>query len=176
MTFKGKLANVLRDWKTSKYSITFEVLEGNIEEIDGLQERELSIEVKKYHKKRSLNANEYLWVLCTKIAEVIKSSKDEVYKGMLNRYGYLYQDDDGYITITVKAEVDMDKIEGHWKLYKTSGDGKFKSYMIIKGTSKYDSKEMAHFIDMVVSEAKELGIETATPDEIERMKQQWQSQ
>jgi hypothetical protein len=32
---------------------------------------------------------------------------------------------------------------------------------------------MARFVDGVVFEAKALGIETATPEELERMKQQW---
>ena len=44
---------------------------------------------------------------------------------------------------------------------------------MIKGSSEYDSAEMAHFIDRIVEEAQELGIETATPDELERMKQEW---
>jgi len=175
MNFKGKLTNISQNFKTQLYEITFQMLEGSINELNQI-DGDVSIEVKKYHKKRSLNANEYMWVLCTKIADVLRTSKDEVYEGMLNRYGVLYQDDDGYITITVKSEVDMTKIEGHWKYYATSQDGKFKSYLMIKGTSKYDTKEMAHFIDMVVDEAKELGIETATPDELERMKTQWQSQ
>lgn len=34
-------------------------------------------------------------------------------------------------------------------------------------------KMMSRFIDCVVAEAQELGIETATPDELERMKQEW---
>ena len=37
----------------------------------------------------------------------------------------------------------------------------------------YDTAEMSHFIDRIVEEAKELSVETATPDELERMKQEW---
>lgn len=173
MEFKGKLSNVVKDWKSGKYNVSFEVTEGNIEEVNEIQDKDLLVTAKKYHKKRSLNANEYMWVLCTKIATVLNTSKDEVYKGMLDRYGVLYQDDSGYITVTVKANVDMDKIEGHWKYY--AGDGRFKSYLMIKGTSQYDTAEMSRFVDCVVSEAKELGIETLTPNEIERMKQQWKA-
>lgn len=42
-----------------------------------------------------------------------------------------------------------------------------------KGSSLYNTKEMSLLIDGVVRECKELGIETETPDEIERMKQEW---
>jgi hypothetical protein len=36
-----------------------------------------------------------------------------------------------------------------------------------------DKKEMAHFIDGIVFECKQLGIETLPPDELERLKEQW---
>jgi hypothetical protein len=71
----------------------------------------------------------------------------------------------------VKSGVDMSKIEGHWKFYKSNG--KFDSYLMIKGSSKYDSAEMSKFIDQIIYEAKELGIETMTPAELERMKAEW---
>ena len=45
--------------------------------------------------------------------------------------------------------------------------------MMIKGSSEFDTSEMSYFIDQIVEEAQELGIETATPDELERMKQEW---
>jgi hypothetical protein len=44
---------------------------------------------------------------------------------------------------------------------------------MIKGTSLYNTSEMARFIDMVVQEAKEEGIETLPPAELERMKAAW---
>lgn len=173
MDCTGKLHSVNRDWKTGKIIISFELNEEPTEEINslGLIEK-LSIMVKKFRQKRSLDANAYCWVLITKIAEVVNSSKEEVYEDMLQKYGYIYQDAEGYITVTVKADVDMTKIQGHWKFYK--GNGKFNSYLMIKGSSEYDSGEMAHFIDAIVQEAKELGIETLTPAELERMKAAWQ--
>ena len=175
MNFTGKIQNIATDYDSKKLQITFSVNELSVRnEIESLRKLEkLSIEAKPYRAKRSLDANAYAWVLFTKIAEVAQSSKDEIYEEMLQKYGYIYQDDEGYITVTVKAEVDMSKIQGHWKFYKSNGQ--FSSYLMIKGSSEYDTAEMAKFIDAVVQEAKELGIETATPDEIERMKAAWGS-
>ena len=177
MDCTGKLHSVNRDWKTGKIIISFELNEEPTEEINsiGLCEK-LSIIAKKFRQKRSLDANAYCWVLMTKIAEAISTveaviSKDEIYEEMLQKYGYLYKDEEGYATITVKAGLDISKIQGHWKFYKSNG--KFDSYLMIKGSSRYDSGEMAKFIDAVIYEAKELGIETATPAELERMKAQW---
>lgn len=176
MELTGKITGINRDWLSNTLNIMFNVCEEPVEEINDLMQCDkLSICVKKFRKKRSLDANAYLWIILTKIANhpQIKSSKDEVYEDMLQKYGHIYQDDEGYITVTVKADVDMSKIEGHWKFYKSNG--KFSSYLMIKGTSEYDTAEMAHFIDCVVQEAKELGIETMPPDELERMVSAWKA-
>ena len=175
MNFTGALKDVSRDYITGKYFITFSCNEEPAkEEIQSIKACEkLNIKAEKYKQKRSLDANAYLWVLCSKLAEVAESSKEEVYEEMLRKYGVVYKDDDGYITVTVKKEVDMSKIAGHWLYYKDNG--KFASYLMIKGTSEYDTAEMAKFLDMVVQEAKELGIETLTPAELERMKSAWKA-
>jgi hypothetical protein len=143
-----------------------------VDEVNSLMGEKLNVEAKKWRKKRSLDSNGYLWVLCTEIANVIDSSKDEVYEEMLQKYGVLYRDEDGeYITITLKSSIDISKVDGHWKMYKSNGN--FTAYLMIKGTSEYDTAEMSRFLGMVVEEAKELGIETATPDEIAKMNALW---
>jgi len=174
MDCTGKLISVNRDWQSNKLNITLQIEEQPTDDINYISSCEkLNISIKRFTKKRSLDANAYCWVLCTKIANHpdIRSSKEEVYEEMLQKYGVLYQDEDGYITVTVKSSVDMSKIEGHWKHYK--GNGQFDSYIMIKGTSQYDTSEMARFIDMIIHEAKELGIETLPPYELERMLSQW---
>ena len=175
MECTGKIHSVNRDWRTGKIILSFEINEEPTEAINTVSQCEqLSITAKKYRKKRSLDSNAYVWVLLTKIANhpEVRSSKEEVYEEMLQKYGFLYQDEEGYMPITVKAGVDMSKVVGHWKFYKSNG--KFDSYLMIKGSSDYDSSEMAQFVDMVVQEAKGLGIEVLPPDEIERMNQAWQ--
>lgn len=173
MEWTGELIGITQDYETGKFRATFEINEGVpvVNFLQNLFRTKLSISAKKYRQKRSLDANAYCWVLMSKIAELHDTSKDEVYEEMLQKYGYFYKDDNGYITVTVKSEVDMSKINGHWKFYK--GNGQFSSYLMIKGSSEYDSKEMANFIDRIVDEAKEQGIQTETPNEIARMKAMW---
>ena len=172
METTGKLTNVSRTFDGREIILTFEVdgsAAGQIENL--LLHDKLRIKAVKYKERRSLDANAYAWVLMTKIADVVGSNKEEIYEDMLQKYGNVYEDEDGYITITVKKSVDMSKIDGHWKYIKDNGT--WASYLMIKGSSEYDTAEMSRFIDRIVDEAKELGIETATPDEIERMKQEW---
>ena len=176
MELTGRIIQVSRDWISGKLHILLSVDGEPSEEINTLMKCEkLSVRLKKWRQKRSLDANGYLWALCTEIANhpEIRSSKDEIYENMLQKYGCLYEDEDGYITITVKANVDMNKIDGHWRFYKSNG--KFSSYLKIKGSSDYDTGEMAQFLDMVIQEAKELGIETMSPKKLERMLEKWQS-
>lgn len=43
----------------------------------------------------------------------------------------------------------------------------------MRGSHTYDTKEMSELIKGTVAEAKELGIETATPQEIKEMEERW---
>lgn len=175
MECTGELQGISKDWKTGKWMVAFSINEESVlNTIDGLKDSLLSIKAVKYRKKRSLDANAYLWVICTKLADILGTSKDEVYEEMLQRYGELYQDENGdYVVITLKSSIDTSKIDGHWKHYRTSADGKFKSYLMIKGTSQYDTAEMSRFVDKVVQEAKDEGIETLPPNELANMKALW---
>ena len=130
----------------------------------------LSIEIKQYREKRSLNANAYAWLLIGKIADIVRSSKDEVYVNMLKLYG---QSD----VISVDADV---PIRYYVKYFDEIGESRlngklFKHYRVYKGSHEYDTREMSILIDGIVYEAKELGIQTETPEQIARMKSLWRA-
>lgn len=174
METTGKLIGANRTFDGKGIVLTFEVDASAAVQIESLRAQDkLRIKAVRYKEKRSLDANAYAWVLMTKIANHpdISSSKEEIYEEMLQKYGAAYEDEGGYITVTVKKAVDMSKLEGHWKYIKDNGT--FASYLMLKGSSEYDTAEMSHFIDHIVEEAKELGIETETPDDLARMKQEW---
>ena len=145
----------------------------NRHELESLEQgKDYRIKLSKWTEKRSLNANAYAFVLCTKIARAIGSSKDEVYEQMLQAYGTV---DEDFPPITVIAGADMTITKEHWLRIDTRkvGGKDFDCYLRIKGSSEMDKKEMAHFIDGIVFECKQLGIETLPPDELERLKEQW---
>jgi hypothetical protein len=130
----------------------------------------LAVEIKQYRQKRSLDANAYLWVLLQKIAEAVNSSKDEVYLQMLERYGV-------FTHIVVKPHM-VDKVRQEWRTVRELGEVTVngKTGMQLQcffGSSTYNTKEMSVLIDGVVSECKELGIETMTPDELAGLKNEW---
>lgn len=169
MEIKAKLKNVYQNIVDDCYEIVFQTTQKPATE---LLEQDVKLKLTKWSEKRSLDANAYCWVLCTLLAEKLNSSKDEIYEECIQKYGYA---DDEPISITVKAEVDMRNIPGHWKYIKDSADGKFKAYLRLRGTSEYDRREMAHFLDMVIEDCKEQDIETLPKDDLERLKSLWKN-
>lgn len=141
----------------------------NSEFLDG---RELDLSLKEFKPKRSLNANAYMWALIGKIAEAMRISQDEVYHKVLCDYGTY--DTDGGVTQILSIRADA-KLTGwlytHTKPIKTVDlEGKkFTHYALIKGSSDYNTREMSFLLDGVIYEAKELGIEVMTPEELERL-------
>lgn len=133
------------------------------------QPKDVLFKITQIKKKRSLDANAYCWVLCQRIAEVLQTSKDEVYERMIQRYSTFDMDEGGYITVTMLQRVPVEKLGGHWRMIGTH-DG-FNSYIRLKGSSEMDPKEMNHLITGIVSEAQELGIETMPPRELKRMEE-----
>ena len=133
------------------------------------QDRDKVFDIVPHREKRSLNANSYAWALIGRIADALRASKDEIYLQMLKRYGQSEM-------VSVVSEISVD---GYFKYYEPIGhtllQGKeFTHYRLYKGSSEFDTREMSVFIDGIVSEAKELGIETLTPDGIAKMKAVWQ--
>lgn len=121
--------------------------------------------VKEYKEKRSLSQNAYAWKLITEIGNVLRKSKEDVYLQMLEDYGQSE-------IVSILSSISP---VGFFKYYKEMGTGtinnkEFTHYKIFKGSSEFDSKEMTIFIDGIIQECKQLGIETLTPDEIARLK------
>lgn len=171
MKVTGKIVGANIDFKTGKPVLMLEVNERRDFEmmVDEMKDRDrLSIEVKPYRERRSINANNYCWALITEIANVLRADKDEIYVKLLKRYG---QSD----LVSVLSGI---SVEHYFKYYETAGESKlngknFTHYRVFKGSSEYDTREMAIFIDGVVSEATELGIQTETPEMIAKLKALW---
>ena len=136
--------------------------------LDGLFEKQLTITAEPYREKRSKNANAYFWVLCDKIAKKVNSTKDEIYLKLLSRYGT-------FTDVMMPAEA-YPSFKNEMKCSEVIDEGS--GTLIVRcyhGSSGYDTKEMSDLIEGTVSEAKELGIDTATPAEIEEMMRLWKN-
>ena len=141
---------------------------------------EYDIVIKK-RGKRSLNANNYHWLMCEQIAKVLKSSKYEVHNQLMIDYGTDWLDEDGNQVYVLMKDNDkyLRKETEHYRPTDAVEDRKgtmYRWFVLLLPSHLMDSKQMSELIDGTVSEAQELGIDTRTPDEIERMKALWESQ
>ena len=131
--------------------------------------------------KRSLNANNYHWMLCEQMAKVLKTSKYEVHNQLMIDYGTDWLDEDGnQIYVLMKDDGRYLRRETeHYRPTDAVEDRKgvcYRWFVLLLPSHLMSTKEMSELIDGTVSEAKELGIDTRTPDEIERMKALWGTQ
>lgn len=119
-----------------------------------------SFEVSKPSKRKTLDQNSYLWVLCDRIAQRIHTTKEEVYKGIIR--------DVGTNDILCIQNIALERFCDNWS---KRGLGWFCETTASKhqgctnvicyyGTSCYDRAEMSRVIDEIVTEAKRLNIST----------------
>lgn len=167
----GAIKELNIDYRTGKALLTLAINQKQsamncYDELNGTET--LSVKIDKYREKRSLNANAYAWKLLTEIGNVLRISKEDAYFKMLKEYGQSE-------LISVKANI---PITEYVKYCEEAGESTlngtlFKHYKVYKGSSEFDKREMAIFIDGVVQEATNLGIDVRTPDEIARLKSLW---
>ena len=138
-----------------------------------------NIEIKEHRKKRSLDANSYMWELCTKIADKLSEdgvphSKDDIYINSIKKIGvFMDREFDEHSAKTFRYA--WEKLGTGWITeqvdYGTSGNTlKIRFYY---GSSMYNTKQMSKLINYLIEDCKALGIETLSPEEIESMKENW---
>lgn len=140
--------------------------------------KDLSIKVGKKKRKRSLDANDYLWVLCTKIAEKLQHgkvpvSKEDVYRKHIRSVGV-------FTALAVMEEA-VDAFAETWERNGTgwvvevvdSTLNGCKKVFAYHGSSTYNTEEMGRLIDSVIQDCIALGIETMPPAELESLLNSW---
>ena len=167
----GKILDLSLDFISGKPKLTLEINEKQDAKacFDKLRQCEkLSIKVGKYREKRSLNANAYAWKLITEIGNALRTSKDEIYLLMLKRYGQSE-------IISALSHVPFQEYVKYCdEIGESVLNGKtFKHYKVYKGSSEFSTLEMSIFVDGIIDEAKQLGIQTETPEQIAKMKSMW---
>ena len=180
----GTIKDLAPDIKTGKMVLSLVINEKQsaMNLYDELHEAEkLSIEIKKYRNKRSLEANRYFWHLCGELAdklsgEKVVHTKEDIYRKIISESGVWYDD-----------EVEPEKVDWRrkaWSMIGTgwitervdfSADGQREIIRFYYGSSQYNTKQMSRLIDNVIQECEQYGIQTKTPNEIANMLSLWES-
>lgn len=171
---KGRLID-LAIGMDGKQRITISV-EGDLREtFDALHESDIDVEIKKFRKKRSLDANAYAWVLIDKLAAVMNLTKPEIYREMIRNIGGVSE------IVCVKNEAVKSlcfgwSANGRLGWFADTFPSKIEgctNVILYFGSSVYDTKQMSDLIDAIVFACHEHGIETATPEELAKYKEEW---
>lgn len=141
--------------------------------LDG--EKPFTAACKRLVDRRSLSANAYCWVLCEKIAVETSTanvpvSKEDVYREAIRRVG-------SFQIVRIPAPAVETTCE-HWQrngvgwiaesLGHRTGDD-YDDVCLYYGSSTYDRAEMARLLDDLIEDAEALGIETKSPEEVDRL-------
>ncbi len=180
MEFTGQITGVSKDWKSSKWNVTFSINEeSTLQQLESIQDCEkLSVKAVKYRKKRSLDANSYFHVLNGKLADVLRISKPRCKNILLSRYGqpYLLEEDKQAViksNIPISTMLENEDIHCFPCGSKVENGQELTFYRVYRGSHTYDTREMSILIDGTVDECKEQGIETLPPDALKRMFEAW---
>lgn len=177
----GKIKSLSIDFKSGKLIAEIEINEKIPEQLEELSKLDkLSLQFKKFRKKRSLDANAYFHLLVGKIASSMSPpiSKQRCKNILIFRYGQPLLDKNSN-PIFAKVNIEPEKVLENETIHclpcgEKSENGTITNfYKVFRGSHTYDTKEMSVLIDGTVQEAKDLGIETATPDQIAEMKEKW---
>ena len=127
------------------------------------------IEIKEHREKRSKNANSYMWELVTQIADVLGTTKEEIYLQELKKYGQS-------MLIPVKTG---QRPDGYFKYYEYHSKGAIKNcpcdwYIVYKGSSDYDTKEMTILLNGITEDCHELDIPTLEDMRIQQLIDDWE--
>lgn len=131
-------------------------------------------EIVRKRKKRSLDANSFLWSLIGQIASVVNVPSDEVYRRAIHEAGV-------YTPLPIKAEA-VEEFSRIWGAHGVGwivdvlDDSKLPGYKLVRaynGSSTYDTAQMSRLIDYVIQDAKALGIDTLTERERSLLLDAW---
>ncbi len=189
MELKARFKDVLFDPFKKVYRLVFETTPADIspiilqETLTKFADQDMNLKAVRYKKKRSLDANSFYWALLYKLAEKERVSSRWLHNDLLRECA-VPQLFDGKVVYTFLPDTDEaahtadESMTYHIKPTSQIRAGKngnpdFRAYQLLKGSSEFDSAEMARLIDCLVQRCKDSGIETMTPEEINRMVTAW---
>lgn len=175
MLLIGELKEPRFNFLDSSYEITICCKEIP-QEVNGLVDKKVKCELKKFSAARSLNANALFHLIVGIIANNIGASSTVVKNQLLCDYGQL---DDGK-SVLIRSDIDTNNLEDiHLKptgeLVEHNGQT-YAECLVVRGSHTYDSKEMSTLIQGAKDELSELGISMPiSEEEVSRILGRWRS-
>lgn len=177
MQTTGIITNLDIDYETRKPKISLILDTNSLDMVEQLKnENKINIEMKKWYKKRSLDANAYCWALCNNIANELSkngiTTKEKIYRDAILQVGSFEP--------FIVQEKTFEKFKRIWEkqglgflVQEVSRQDKCVKVNCYYGSSTYDSKEMSLLIEILIQLAKSLNLETKSQNEINSLLESW---
>ena len=170
MKFKGKLKSIHKELLSGNYIVSFEMEEGDLEQADKINNKELVITAETFKDLRSCEANRLLWECIGKIAKFENKDKWEVYLNSLRKYGQ-------YTYVCIKPDV-VEAFKENWRECEEIGEIEINGQKAIQllcyfGSSTYTTKEFAQLLDGVIQDLVDTGQDRPLSKEMKRALEQW---
>ncbi len=125
----------------------------------------LSVSIKQYRKRRSLDANSYMWLICEAIARAVESTREEVYRDAVRKVGH-------YEVLYMRPDA-AERFREEWSAKGVGYMADVQEYfyqgqtpvIVYFGSHTYTADEMARLINWLRDEAEGLGLDVETPNE-----------
>lgn len=137
-------------------------------------------DLKEHKEKRSLNQNSYYWKLCEEVSKITRVHINVIHNQNLRDLGLLWRINGEVIPVYLPDTDEAEKEALNATTYhikptsqvKEGRDGKpWRCYVMLRGSSTFNTEEMGALLDLIIQEAKAQGIETMTPSEIAHMRE-----
>ena len=137
-------------------------------------QKKYTVTIKEFRKKRSLDANAYAWVLMNKLADKLNMGVRDLYRH------YIPDIPENSQVVCVPTEA-VEKLQSGWEhngIGWCSDTLKSKlpgctNVVLYYGSSTFDQKQMGVLLDLIIEDCKQVGVEYLTPEELERLKGEW---
>lgn len=179
METRGTIKSISVTYPEHRALITVEAL-ADPADVEQLVGKDLTIVLKPYKARRSLDANAYFHVLCSRLADALGLSMSRVKNELITSYGQPDEIDGEMVVIKTNLPVDvmMEQELLHCRACRTEiqNGREVVFYRVYRGSHTYNTAEMSKLIDGTILECKEQGIETIPPEELRRMMERWGKQ
>lgn len=177
----GKLVDLKKGPENSQL-VTLALKADFRDAFDELKDSDVNVEIKKYRKGRSLEANGFAWSLIGKISERMQRIEPEGRWTPLKVYQDTIREVGGICT---KGEMEADAVETFRRIWvsghlgrqlEITGEGEEEGsveFLLWYGSSDFDTAQMSQLIGLLIQQAESIGIPTITDDEVERMLGNW---
>ena len=180
---RGRLVNYrTRSYPKREQLVTIEIIDTDFAgAYDALKDGLVDVDIRQHYRRRSRDANKYAWVLMDQIADALSVVRQRPFRAV-DVYREAIREIPGVSEIVTVQDRAVGKLRAGWahngigwqsQILGPGTEAGYTDVVLFYGSSSFDTRQMGMLIDFLIDEARELGIPTDTPSQIEKYMYYW---